>query len=159
MNRSIAIRVAAVAMLVALSFAPMDAGQARGKGKGKQAIGKMIERLELTADQQARIAAIRDAFKAQNAALIEEMKGVHEQIREARRGGDRARAEQLRTQSAQRAEQLKAAREQMRQQVLAVLTAGQRAELDAMREKRKEKREKGIKGAGREKGAKRQTIE
>lgn len=139
MKFSSIVRVLALAALVTVAaVAPAVAG--KGKGAGRGMIERIIKRLELTQDQQSRIKAIRDQFKTQNAALIADMKAVHQQAREARKAGDADRAKAIREAAQAKGTQLKAAREAMIQQILAVLTPEQRAELDAMKAERKAKK-------------------
>lgn len=116
-------------------------GRGNGDGKGKEMIEKIVKKLELTQDQQARIKAIREQFKTTNATLIADVKALHEQAQVARKAGDKERAQEIRSQAQPKMEQLKAAREQMMQQILAVLTPDQRAKLEKMRDARKDKRE------------------
>jgi protein CpxP len=138
--------IAVASMIALVAAAPSVAGQEH-KGKDRaEMVERAIERLELTAEQKARIAAIRDQFKAQNESLKSELKAAHEQMRDARRDGDKAEAEQIREQMKPKMEQMRAARQAMKDQILAVLTPEQRSELEKMKAEVKEKR--GKKGKG-----------
>jgi Spy/CpxP family protein refolding chaperone len=141
--------VAIVAVMATGSLA-----YARGGGKGHQGgrgeqIQKVIARLDLTADQQARIKAIRENFKTANAGTIEQIKALHTQMKTARQNRDTAQVRALREQIRAKMESLRPAREQMITQIKAVLTAEQRTKLEQMMA---EKKEKGNKGQGHGKG-------
>ena len=123
------------------------AGPAHGGRGGKHGfkIQKMVERLNLTADQQARIKALQEQFKTANAGTIQEMKTLRERMKEQARAQDRTGMQATRQQIEAKKEQLAAARDRMMEQVRQILTAEQRAELDKMLAEKKA-RGKGMKG-------------
>jgi Spy/CpxP family protein refolding chaperone len=93
---------------------------------------RLFSKLNLTADQQARIKAIRDQFESDTKSLREQMETLHQQMREARRDDNTAKIEELRTQSEPLRTRMQAAGEKMRQQIASVLTAEQRQQMEQM---------------------------
>ena len=130
------VMIVMVAIMATGSFAYAHGG---GKGNKGGGIQKVIARLNLTADQQARIKAIRESFKSANAGTIEQIKTLHTQLRTARQNKDEAQVKSLREQIKGKMESMRPAREQMIAQIKAVLTAEQRAELEKMMARHKEK--------------------
>ena len=98
-----------------------------GHGLGRKA----LSRLNLTDAQQTQIRSIHEAARQRTEAQSDELRRLFE----TRRGGgqltaeQQARAEQLRT-------ELRATRESVNQQVLAVLTAEQRTQLEQWKQER-----------------------
>jgi Spy/CpxP family protein refolding chaperone len=134
--------IALAAVLFGAVAAPAVAGNG-GKGKRGAAIERVMQRLDLTQEQKARIKAIREQFQAQHASQIDEIRSLASQMRDARKAGDTARARALRAELKTKAEALREARKPMKEQILAVLTPAQREELAKMREELKEKRRDG----------------
>jgi periplasmic protein CpxP/Spy len=142
-----------ISLMTAGSFAYAQHGQGKGHGKKDrqgERLQKAIERLNLTADQQARIKAIRDNFKTANAATIEQIKALRVQMQEARKSGNKEQAQAIHEQMKAKMESMRPARQQMIEQIKAVLTAEQRAELEKMiaekKAKKGEKKDKKAKG-------------
>jgi len=102
---------------------------------GGRGMGMGLRGIELTEDQKAQIKAIHQANKP-DAAALEQMKA----FREARRNGGTITEEQ-KAQMKQFRDARKAKMEQVHQQVLNILTAEQKAQLEARKadgEKRRE---------------------
>jgi protein CpxP len=158
-NRTVlgAIGIAIVGILAA---GLVCVAQGRGEGHGGRGMGgdrgammgKALERLNLTADQKTRIQALRTQFQQTNAAALSEMKSLRDQMKSAMEAKDRDKAKSIREQLKSKMETLKPAHEQLHQQILAILTPEQKAELDKMKAERKEKFDgkKGQRGQGRQ---------
>lgn len=132
--------VAVLALSATLAFAgPSDGGQRHnGHGRhGKAGFGaKFAEKLNLTDEQKARVSAIRQATKEQNAAFFESARQHRQELRAAREANDSAKAQSLAgTIEADRA-QMKQIRSAEKDQIMALLTAEQRAQMDAMKAQR-----------------------
>ena len=109
-------------------------GRRGGRMHGRMGGGfgmKALSRLNLTDAQQTQIRSIHEAARQRTEAQSDELRRLFE----TRRGGgqltaeQQARAEQLRT-------ELRATRESVNQQVLAVLTAEQRTQLEQWKQER-----------------------
>lgn len=114
-------------------------GRRGGRMHGRRGGGfgmKALSRLNLTDAQQTQIRSIHEAARQRTQGQRDELR----QLFETRRGGgqltaeQQARAEQLRT-------ELRATHESVNQQVLAVLTAEQRTQLEQQRAQREQRRE------------------
>jgi Spy/CpxP family protein refolding chaperone len=104
-----------------------------GRGDGMGQIEKMTSKLDLTADQQARIKALRDQFQAANATTLNEVKSLHEQARQQMQAGNKDQAKALMQQAKTKMESLRTPRENLMTQIKAVLTADQLAKLQQMK--------------------------
>src|SRR5215207_7203376 len=107
-------------------------GRRHGPEGGRRGFGmRALSRLNLTDAQQTQIRSIHEAARQRTGAQRDELR----QLFETRRGGgqltseQQARAEQLQT-------ELRAAHEGVNQQVLAVLTAEQRTQLEQWKQER-----------------------
>ena len=138
---------AAVVSVPALSIAAdFDQGHKRGHGHGhraqfmEQRFDKIAEQLALTEGQKAQIRADREATLGERKALRQQSRELRKQIQVAlREGADQSAldgyAAELGALEVQKMQQ----RHQSRQQFLAVLTDEQKAELEALKQKRMEK--------------------
>lgn len=120
-----------------------------GNGMGAGKMGKVMEKLNLTADQKEKIKALREQFKKDNATALNEVKGLRDQMKNAREQKDRTQAQSLRDQMKTKMDALRPARERLQNQIAAVLTAEQKVQLEKMKAERKEHR--GGKGGKRKK--------
>lgn len=102
----------------------------RGFAAGHQQA--MFSQLNLTADQKAQIKAIREASRQQNQALFQSVHAKAAEYRQLRHAND-PKADAVKAELDALKPQVKAAREATHQQVLAVLTADQRAQLEQFR--------------------------
>lgn len=148
MKKSKWITMAAVAMLTAtVAFAAPHEGRHGKGGKfgGKRghfgAFGpRLAEKLNLTDAQKEQIKSIRSNFREQNKAFLEQSRDTFRDFRNARKANDTARIDALRPQVEAQREQLRSLHQQLQQQLLAVLTPEQRAQYDALKAEREQRR-------------------
>jgi Spy/CpxP family protein refolding chaperone len=100
-------------------------GGSEGVNCGGGREDRVLERLDLTADQKARIEAIRASFRTENAATFKRIEALHTQMQEAYSSGDNDRIIALHTQMREAKSSLRPAMERMNQQIRAVLTSEQ----------------------------------
>ncbi len=124
-----------------------DGGGGRGKQKGEM-IAKLAEKLDLTADQKARIKTLTDQFQQQHQTQRQELQNLHKQAQDARQAGNKDQAKSIHEQMKTKSEALKADRQKLMEQIKAILTPEQRTKLEQMKEQHKEKMENG-KGKGK----------
>jgi len=108
-------------------------GHARGDHKGWGGMrGGMFKQLNLTEDQQAKIKQIRESFATQNKPLRDQLRAKRQELRQASEGGtfNEALATQKLTEMASLEAKLMGVEFQQHQQVLAVLTPEQKAQLE-----------------------------
>ncbi|MGN6186192.1 MAG: Spy/CpxP family protein refolding chaperone, partial [Thermoanaerobaculia bacterium] len=98
------------------------------------------EKLNLTAEQKAQLQAPRESYKQQTAALFTASRQPFTASREANKNNDTATQQSLQPKVDAAKAQMKSLRQSQRQQFLSILTAEQRAQLDAMKAARKDKR-------------------
>lgn len=82
--------------------------------------------LNLTEEQKAEIDALRENFKASNAATIDQMKELRQRMGEQRQERDKEGAQETRKEMNALREELAAAREELRGQIGAILTEEQK---------------------------------
>lgn len=135
----------ALALGASLAFAGHGAGtEGKRSGKhgkhgqhGEAGFARLAEKLNLTEAQKQQLAEERTNFRASNQHRFEANRDTMRQFREARQAGDTARADALKqTLEVQRGE-LKQLREAQHQQMLSILTAEQRAQLETLHSERK----------------------
>jgi Spy/CpxP family protein refolding chaperone len=105
-------------------------GRKDDRGRGGNERNDCFSQLELTDAQMAEIRALREAHKAAHRAAMEEIRGLHKDVRDARKAGDADLVASLRAEIATKMEAIKAAQEELRQDILDVLTPEQLAELE-----------------------------
>jgi protein CpxP len=142
------ITMAAVLTLTSTLAFAHEGGKGRGGHGGRGQRGgfmsqKLAEKLNLTDAQKTQIAAISKGFREQNRATFEGSRDLRQQFREARKANDTAKLEALKPQLERQRTELQQLREAHKQQVLAVLTAEQRAQLETLKSERKERRGRG----------------
>ncbi len=134
---------AVFALSSTLAFAAPHEGGKRGGHHGRHgAFGgaRIAEKLNLTAEQKAQLQAQRESFKQQNAAFFKDSRETFKAYREAKKNNDTATQQSLQPKVDAAKAQMKSLRQSQRQQFLSILTAEQRAQLDAMKAARKDKR-------------------
>jgi periplasmic protein CpxP/Spy len=114
-----------------------DRGGRRGKMRGM-----MLQGLNLTDDQKGRMKQISQSFRERTQSLHQELRAKRQDLRQASEGGtfNEALATQKLTESAGLQAKLMGAQFKMRQEMLAVLTPEQKAQLDQKRAEFKAKR-------------------
>jgi Spy/CpxP family protein refolding chaperone len=123
----------AVAQTVTTDQSNPRAGHARGDHKGWEGMrGGMFKQLNLTDDQKAKMKQIRESFATQNKPLRDELRAKHQELRQASEGGtfNEALATQKLTEMASLQAKLMGVEFQEHQQMLAVLTPEQKAQLE-----------------------------
>jgi Spy/CpxP family protein refolding chaperone len=107
-------------------------GQHKGHGWGGMRRGGFFKQLNLTDDQQAKIKQIRENFATQNKPLREQLHAKRQELRQANEGGtfNEALATQKLTEMASLQAKLMGVRQKEHQEMLSVLTAEQKAQLE-----------------------------
>ncbi|HKO62575.1 MAG TPA: Spy/CpxP family protein refolding chaperone [Pyrinomonadaceae bacterium] len=126
-------------------------GQGRRGGRGgfdKGHLGKGhfggggFRNLNLTDDQKARMKQIRESFGERTKSLRQQLRARHQELRQANQGGtfNEALATQVLTQEATLKARMMGEQFKLRQEMLSVLTAEQRTQMEQQREQRKARR-------------------
>jgi periplasmic protein CpxP/Spy len=97
--------------------------------------GGAFHRLNLTDDQKAKMKQIRESFAERNKSLLADVKAKRQELRQASEGGtfNEALATQKLTERAGLQAKLMGERFKLHQEMLSVLTAEQKAQLDQMK--------------------------
>jgi Spy/CpxP family protein refolding chaperone len=105
--------------------------------------GGFFKQLNLTEDQKARMKQIRESFAAQNKPLREQLRAKRQELRQASEGGtfNEALATQKLTEMASLQARLMGERARLHQEMISVLTAEQKAQLEQARAQFKARRE------------------
>src|SRR5687768_4211582 len=113
-----------------------------GEFGGRGMRGGMFRGIELTEDQKTRMKQISDSFRERTQALHQELRTKRQDLRQAGEGGtfNEALATQKLTETAGLQAKLMAERFKMRQEMQAVLTAEQKAQIEQKRAEMKAKR-------------------
>jgi periplasmic protein CpxP/Spy len=136
---------AVVALSSTLAFAAPHEGGKRGGRHGKHgqfAGERLAAKLNLTDAQKAQLESQRQSFKQQNATFFEQSRETRKAYREAREANDTAKVQSLQPSVDAAKAQMKSLRDAQREQFLSILTADQRAQYDALKAERKDKRER-----------------
>jgi protein CpxP len=127
--------------------APHEGGREGGREGGKRhgrhgEFGgeRMAQKLNLTESQKAQLKAQRETFKEQRKAFFQSSKETFKAYRSAKKAGDTATAEALKPKVEAARAEMKRFRDEQRQQFLSILTPDQRAQFDALKAERGEKR-------------------
>jgi periplasmic protein CpxP/Spy len=114
----------------------------RGGRRGGMKGGQMFRGLNLTEDQKARVKQISGSFRERNKSLRQELRAKRQELRQASEGGtfNEVLATQKLTETAGLQAKLMGERFKMRQELLAVLTAEQKTQLEQKRNEFKAKR-------------------
>jgi len=117
----------------------------RGDHKGMRGMraGGFFRGLNLTEDQKAKMKQIRESFAETNKPLREQLRAKRQELRQASEGGtfNEALVTQKLTEIAPLEAKMMAARANQHQQMLSVLTAEQKAQLEQSRAQFKQRRE------------------
>ncbi len=107
-------------------------GQHKGHGMRGMRAGGFFRGLNLTDDQKAKMKQIRESFAATNKPLREQLRAKRQELRQASEGGtfNEALATQKLTEIAPLEAKLMAERAKQHQEMLSVLTAEQKAQLE-----------------------------
>jgi Spy/CpxP family protein refolding chaperone len=107
-------------------------GGHKGQGFGEMRAGGFFRQLNLTDDQKAKMKQIRESFAQTNKPLMEQLRAKHQELRQASEGGtfNEALATQKLTEIAPLEAKMMAAQAQLHQEMLSVLTAEQKAQLE-----------------------------
>jgi Spy/CpxP family protein refolding chaperone len=112
-------------------------GRGRGdhKGLGGMRDGGFFRGLNLTEDQKAKIKQIRESFAQSNKPLHEQLHAKRQELRQASEGGtfNEALATQKLTEMASLEAKLMGEQHKLHQEMLSVLTAEQKAQLEQSR--------------------------
>ena len=117
-------------------------GKHRGHGFGGMRHGGFFKQLNLTEDQKTKMKQIRENFATQNKPLREQLRAKRQELRQASEGGtfNEALATQKLTEIAPLEAKLMAAQHNLHQEMLSVLTAEQKAQLEQSRAQFKARR-------------------
>ncbi len=137
--------VAAFALSGSLAFA---AGQSNGGAKdhggrhhgfGHRRMARLARKLNLTDAQKGQLKANRQAFREANKDFFAQVRATRQEVHAARQANDTAKLDALKpTVESQRAH-MRELRQQQHEQFLSVLTADQKAQLDALKAEHKAK--------------------
>jgi periplasmic protein CpxP/Spy len=108
-------------------------GERKGDGwGGMRNHGEFFSQLNLTDDQKAKMKQIRESFAERNKPLMEQLRAKHQELRQATEGGtfNEALATQRLTEIAPLEAKLMGERARQHQEMLSVLTAEQKAQLE-----------------------------
>lgn len=114
----------------------------RHMGRGGEGVkgfhGRMAEKLNLTAEQKARIEAIQQETRDQNKGLFDARRDLRQQMRAAREANDTAKLESLRATAQWQREQMKSVHEATMAKIATILTPEQRAQFEEMKSKHRD---------------------
>jgi Spy/CpxP family protein refolding chaperone len=113
----------------------MGRGGHKGHGWGGMREGGFFKQLNLTEDQKAKIKQIRESFAQTNKPLHDQLRAKRQELRQASEGGtfNEALATQKLTEIAPLEAKLMGEQHKLHQDMLSVLTAEQKAQLEQSR--------------------------
>jgi Spy/CpxP family protein refolding chaperone len=117
-------------------------GDHKGHGWGGMRQGGFFQQLNLTEDQKAKIKQIRETYAERNKPLREQLRAKRQELRQANEGGtfNEALATQKLTEMASLEAKLMGEQFRQHQEMLSVLTAEQKAQLEQSRAQFKTRR-------------------
>ena len=117
-------------------------GRGGHRGFGGMRDGGFFRQLNLTDDQKAKMKSIRESFAQTNKPLRDQLRAKRQELRQATEGGtfNEALATQKLTEIAPLQAKLMAAEHNLHQEMLSVLTAEQKAQLEQSRAQFKARR-------------------
>src|SRR5215216_7255171 len=117
-------------------------GEHKGHGWGGMREGGFFRQLNLTEDQKAKMKQIRESFAQSNKPLRDQVRAKRQELRQASEGGtfNEALATQKLTEIAPLEAKLMASQHNLHQEMLSVLTAEQKAQLEQSRAQFKARR-------------------
>jgi Spy/CpxP family protein refolding chaperone len=118
-------------------------GGHKGQGWGGMREGGFFKQLNLTEDQKAKIKQIRETYAQTNKPLHDQLRAKRQELRQASEGGtfNEALATQKLTEIAPLEAKLMASEHNLHQEMLSVLTAEQKAQLEQSRAQFKGRRD------------------
>lgn len=134
---------AVVTLSASLAFAGPHEGGKRGKGgrHGRAELSeRLAEKLNLTDAQKSQLRAINEGFRANNKATFESSRALRQELREAKKANDTAKLEALKPQLEAQRTQMRQLREAHQAQIVAILTPEQRAQWEALKAEREQRR-------------------
>lgn len=149
MNRSMKLMGAISLSLFGLTAVGLAAEGGFGKGEGRHGrmhrrggFGRHLEALNLTEEQKAQLKQMHEQQREALRPLMEQRRGLRQQIREALdAGADATRIGQLEIQAHKIDQQLKAEHEKRRTAFLSILTPEQKAQWEKLQQEREQRRE------------------
>jgi Spy/CpxP family protein refolding chaperone len=146
------------AAIGALSFSVVTyaaQGDQRGGGQGHFERGAMFEKLaaklNLTADQKAKIQALQQQFQKDNATALNNMQQLRSQMKQYMQSGDKTNAQATRDKMRTAMEALKPAQEKLHKDMMAILTPDQQKQAQQLLQQHQDGMRggrRGQKGAG-----------
>ena len=135
--------VAVFALSASLAFAaPGDWKGHEGRGHDKGFSEKMAQKLNLSDGQKQQVKDIEAQFRTDNAAFLQNFRQTMQDFHAAKKANDTARLDVLRPTVDSQKAQMKTLRQAQREKIRTILTADQRAQLDAMKAQRESREQK-----------------
>jgi Spy/CpxP family protein refolding chaperone len=103
---------------------------------------KMAQKLNLTDAQKAQVKDIGTQFRTDNAAFLQNFRQTMQDVHAAKKANDTAKLDALRPTVESQKAQMKTLRQAQRDKISNILTADQRAQLDAMKAQRQAREQK-----------------
>ena len=126
--------VAVFALGASLAFAaPGDWKGHEGHGREAGFSERMAQKLNLTDAQKAQVKALEEQFRTDNAAFLQNFRQTMQDVHAAKQANDTVKLEALRPTVESQKAQMKTLRQAQREKIRNILTADQRAQLDAMK--------------------------
>ena len=124
-------------------FGEHGGGRGHHGRRGGAGMDRMAEKLSLSDAQKEQITAIRKANREQNRTFFDAARSTREEMRAARKANDTAKLESLKATMQSQREQMKQIHQGVERQIASVLTADQRAKLEAMKAERAQRHQEG----------------
>jgi protein CpxP len=135
--------VAVFALGASLAFAaPGDWKGHEGHGDKAGLSEKMAQKLNLTDAQKAQVKDIEAQFRTDNAAFLQNFRQTMQDVRAAKQANDTVKLDALRPTVESQKAQMKTLRQAQREKIRTILTADQRAQLDAMKAQHESREQK-----------------
>ena len=125
--------VAVVALGASLAFAAPGDWKGHGGHDRAGLSEKMAQKLNLTDAQKAQVKSLRDQVRTDNAAFIQNFRQTMQDVRAAKQANDTVKLDALRPTVESQKAQMKILRQAQRDKIRNILTADQRAQLDALK--------------------------
>ena len=131
----------AIALSATLAIAGTTTGDGGWKHEGRGGHGHhrgagFASKLNLTDAQKEQWKAVEQNFRQENSAFFEQSKQTREAIHAAKKAGDTAQVESLKATAKSQRAQMKQLRQTMEPKLMAILTADQQAQFQAMKAER-----------------------
>lgn len=125
--------VAVLALGASLAFAAPGDWKGHGGHDRAGLSEKMAQKLNLTDAQKAQVKSLQDQFRTDNAAFIQNFRQTMQDVRAAKQANDTVKLDALRPTVESQKAQMKTLRQAQRDKIRNILTADQRAQLDALK--------------------------